>query len=196
MAFDQPNVVPAGFEAARQLFQTENLPLPYIPATLEPDLREISPWVYGTRADTPTLYDFNWFVEEVQTRPVADYVLFGHAGHGINSWAMHYFLVWGGLALFIQSAWGGAYMDKAESTQTYTTRLAQSEMLFQAVQKAHQQEHLPYSARLIVAVSDFYKSRWLVLPHLEPSPLTLDDERWQEDPNTLTAALKAIRRIA
>ena len=57
------------------------------------------------------------FIEEALSNPDREYVAVGHAGHGINSYAMHYFLVYGPVALFAQLPWGGAYMDSTETAR-------------------------------------------------------------------------------
>ena len=44
-------------------------------------------------------------MQEAGTEPVADYLLLGHAGHGIQSYAIHYYVVRGPLALFLQIGW-------------------------------------------------------------------------------------------
>lgn len=145
---------------AQQLFSAAGLPCPYVPTEMRAQVARLEEWVYGTRADTSSLYDLGWFVREVGTTPVKDYVLFGQAGHGLNSWAMHYYLVHGRLALFLQLAWGGAYESSAETTQTVSEHLAQAEALSHAVDIAQQQGRFDPAERLIVIASDFYGSSW------------------------------------
>lgn len=43
-----------------------------------------------------------------------EYLLFGHAGHGINSYAIHYYLVRGSLRVCLQVSWGGVFSNDAE----------------------------------------------------------------------------------
>lgn len=47
---------------------------------------------------------------------VGDYVAVSHAGHGVNSYAITYHLVYRELALFAQVGWGGIYMDVRKTT--------------------------------------------------------------------------------
>lgn len=145
---------------AQQLFSAAGLPCPYVPTEMRAQVARLEEWVYGTRADTSSLYDLGWFVREVGTTPVEDYVLFGQAGHGLNSRAMHYYLVRGRLALFLQLAWSGAYENRAETTQVVSARLAQAEALSQTVEIAQHQSRFNPSERLIVVASDFYGSNW------------------------------------
>jgi hypothetical protein len=48
---------------------------------------------------------------EVLLGSAPEYVAVSHAGHGANSYALNYHLVLGGLAVFVQAPWGGAYVD-------------------------------------------------------------------------------------
>lgn len=175
----------ASWEQARQQFAAERLPFPPIPAELADQGRQLGPWLFGTRPGTPSLYHLDWFVEEAAGQP-ADYLLFGHAGHGINSWGMHYYLVRGPLALFLQCAWGGAYMDRAASTTALAARLTLAGQLIKAAEAACLAGRLILPKRLIVVYSDFYGARWqLTYPGDE-------DGVWQEGPLTLEEALAAI----
>jgi hypothetical protein len=153
---------PAGgaLEEAQQLFSQAELPFPYVPDEMRGKVARIQEWMYGTRADTPNLYDLGWFVHEAATQPVQDYLLFGHAGHGVNSWAMHYYLARGQLALFIQSAWGGAYEDEAAARRKLVDRWAHIERLIRAVEEARRGGRLSPAERLIVVVSDFSGFTW------------------------------------
>jgi hypothetical protein len=143
---------------AKELFAKEGLPFPPIPEDLAPHVVELGPWVYGTRA-VPNLYRFEFFVTEVEKEGVPDYVVFGHAGHGFNSWAIHYYLVHGSLALLLQLAYGGAMMDNREKAQDMARVFAATGDLIRAVDDATGNgRQLP--GRLTVAASDFYGSRW------------------------------------
>jgi hypothetical protein len=46
-----------------------------------------------------------------------DYVAVNHSGHGVNSYAITYQLVYRGLAIFTQVAWGGIYTDNAAAAR-------------------------------------------------------------------------------
>ena len=50
-------------------------------------------------------------VDEVVKEDLEDYVAVSHAGHGVNSYSINYALVSGSLGLFLQTLWGGVYMD-------------------------------------------------------------------------------------
>jgi hypothetical protein len=66
-------------------------------------------------------YALDYYLHEPYS---ADYAIVAHAGHWVNSYAMHYYLVAGRLRLFLQVPWGGANGDRKEDTEY--TRLAQT----------------------------------------------------------------------
>ncbi|MEB3355620.1 MAG: hypothetical protein VKK04_02655 [Synechococcales bacterium] len=170
---------------AQALFATEGLPFPHIPAEMHDTFCLLAPWVYSTRTDIPDPYGIAQFVEEVSTQPVADYVVLGHTGHGINSYAMHYYLVRGSLALFLQIAWGGAYTDNDKAVEKMATAYAQAEQLAAAIEAAK----LSPSERLIVVISDFYGSRWTHLDGTKDPKVFRTDVDWQTDRNVLQKVL-------
>lgn len=99
---------------AASQFASAQLPFPYTPEVLAPRLRAINDWIFSTRDDDRTPYAIDDFVDEFLAHPqLSPYLMFGHDGHGMNSYAMHYFLVYERVALFDQLAWGGVYMDNA-----------------------------------------------------------------------------------
>ena len=42
-----------------------------------------------------------------------------HVGHGVNSYSLNFRFALGGLAIFAQTGWGGAYMNSEEQTRTW-----------------------------------------------------------------------------
>jgi hypothetical protein len=175
----------SSLDKARELFASEGLPFPYIPAEMHGAFRQLSPWVYSTRTDIPSPYSIARFVEEVGTQPIADYVLLGHAGHGINYYAMHYYLVRGSLGMFLQIAWGGAYTDNDKAIEEMATAYTQAEQLVAAIEAAE----LSASERLIVVISDFYGSRWTHLDGTKDPEAFHTDVNWQTDSDVLQKVL-------
>ncbi len=49
--------------------------------------------------------------DEAKGPQVHDYAVLSHSGHGVNSYAIQYYLVLGGLRAFLHLGWGGVYMD-------------------------------------------------------------------------------------
>jgi len=101
---------PNGVADATALFRTEGLELPFVPPELARRFRQRDRWCFASRQVRVSPYKFEHYVDE--TDAVSDYVLIAHAGHGVNSYAIHYYLVHGLLRLFLQIHWGGVYQDR------------------------------------------------------------------------------------
>ena len=178
-------------QEARYLFAQAGLPFPLVPAEMRPAFAKIKDWVYGTRSNVPWLYEIRQYVLEVATEPVADYLLLGHAGHGIQSWAMHYYLVRGPLALFLQIAWGGAYMEEKEAAREISLRFAQAEELIQAVAVAQRKGSFQPDERLVVVFTEFYDSYWTRITGIQDRDSFPTGTRHQSD-DVLRAALSEV----
>jgi len=150
---------PPNIQTAHSLFAIEGLILPFVPASLQTDFKELAEWVYGTRDNTPPLYNIRHFVQEAEAG-TDDYVLIGHDGHGVNSYAMHYYLVYGAINLFIQMSWGGAYTDNAKAAKRISNVFAQAEKLVKTAISLQQTGTLQ-DDRFMVILSNLYdQDRW------------------------------------
>ena len=98
-------------EKARQLFQSSGLAFPEIPQDLAARLKERGEWLFSTREIEVSPYDLDYYVDECEDASVEDYALLSHSGHGVNSYAIQYYLVYGDLRMFLHLRWGGVYMD-------------------------------------------------------------------------------------
>lgn len=157
----------SAIEELRLLFESAELIAPPVPAPLEPYLRERERWAFATREIDPmAMYSFDRYLLEAVAASVDDYVAVSHAGHGANSYGLNYHLVYGPIAVFAQTGWGGAYMDAEESAAEVGRQFTQCAELI-AITEASL-EHLPTPpARLIVAESTFRESgvcKWLDRP--------------------------------
>jgi len=150
-----------GVADARERFAKANLPFPPIPPDLQPRLEALDDFLFGTRHDGPRPYSLQWYVDElVAGSSVAPYVLTGHDGRGMNSWAIHYLLVHGPLGVFDQIPWGGAYSDDVAAVQLMKVHWTQITDLLGAVEAAAARGLLAADERYIVVCSDFFGSRW------------------------------------
>ncbi len=146
-----------GLEKAKRLFHKAGLSFPAIPEALAGRLEEMGQWLFSTRPVDNSPYCLQEYVREVEESQVEDYALLSHAGHGVNSYALHYYLVNGPLRMFLQLGWGGVYMDaEADAASirdcfSMVDRIIQSAYRFQA------------GERLTIVVSSFYGS-FLLLP--------------------------------
>lgn len=105
-------------------------------------------------------YAFEEYVHTGTKHGVRDSLVLAHAGHGVNSYALHYYLVRNPLCLLLQIPWGGAYMDSAESRGTVNRCLSLAENLVAAVEQASHAKLFRRGDRVIVVASDFYGGFW------------------------------------
>ncbi|MCB9761866.1 MAG: hypothetical protein H6739_18700 [Alphaproteobacteria bacterium] len=165
---------------AQALFQQHDLPWIPLPGDLERSLRAVSPFVWSTREPLPaTPYDLDVWVEEVLDDPAQDYALIGHAGHGVNSWALHIYCARGPLALFLQVGFGGAYQREAD-TRKVLGFLA--ERCGPLLTRADACAGGP--VRVVLVVSGLSGVRWR---------LTEPGAAWQEEGDPYAAAAAALR---
>lgn len=170
----------SGWEDLVATFTSAGVPVPPIPAALKPHLDRRDEWFWSTREmDRSELYDPRLINEEA-TYPVPDYVAIAHVGHGVNSYFVTYQGVFGPVALFAQTGWGGgAYMDNAEQTAKLA---AQFESIAKVLDLA---ESWPEIARL--------GHRLLVE---ESTPKDIDICTWLELDGRSQSGLGLLRRTA
>jgi len=111
-----------GIQRAKALFYRSNLFFPSIPEELAIKLEELGEWAFSTprttvneREYSHNPYNLREFIREVEETNVEEYAILCHSGHGINSYALHYYLVYHSLEMFLQLNWGGVYIDKKKS---------------------------------------------------------------------------------
>jgi hypothetical protein len=153
-------------ERARDLFKGAGLDLPPIPEELRRNFKERDRWCFSSRPVKIWPYLFRDYVKEAESKRVSDYVLLAHAGHGVNSYAIHYYVVRGSLRLFLQLAWGGIYEDQRETTMAVNECFKLTGRLLELVEKKTPR-NLPPDARMLIAASDFYGWRWLRSGNIE-----------------------------
>lgn len=147
-------------EKARSVFAAARLPFPPVPAELEAGFRAIDKWDYHSGPGLGMPYNLRACVEAACLPDRPSSLVLAHAGHGINSYAMHYYLVRGALRLLLQIGWGGVYMqhDKcaAEMLECYDT----ARLLIDAMARAEASGRLGGGRYLLVVGSNFYGSSW------------------------------------
>ena len=170
-------------------FLEQQLPIPILPGEIAQRIRRVAPWMWTSRESWTSPYDLSAWLSEVLKHPTEDYVMIGHAGHGMNSYALHYYLVYGPLAVFAQFHWGGAYTDQSRTVLSLSRLYEAVESMLTGIAAAVREGRLPESARLIVKQSDFAGHGWRLLE----SPSESEDlESLQEAKDGLAAAQKAI----
>jgi hypothetical protein len=113
--------------------------MPPVPRRLRPRLREVERWVYSSRDLPGSPYEIGECIDDAVSTDVGDYVVVAHAGHGINSWGLHYFLVYSSLLLFVRVAWGGVYTDAARATATANAAFKACRTIVEAAAKVEGQ---------------------------------------------------------
>jgi len=143
-------------EKARDLFQGAGLAFPTVPGQFAAGLKEQSKWLFSTRELEMSPYFLQHYVQEGDQAPEA-YVVLAHSGHGVNSYAIQYYLVSGPLRLFLHLGWGGVYMNReAAASKIRECFLVADEI----VPVAMRSEKFAPGERLTIVGSDFYGSYW------------------------------------
>ena len=147
---------------AKRFFRDQGLAFPKLPDKLASRLKERGNWTFSTRIidldNYMSPYNLDYYVEEFENNHVEDYAVLSHSGHGINSYAIQYYLVYGRLGLFLHLGWGGVYMDADNESTKIRECFLLADQIVLAVKNL---ESLGGKDRLLVVVSDFYGSYWL-----------------------------------
>jgi hypothetical protein len=116
------NAAMTGWQSLAESFERERLPVPAVPTDLRPALRQREFWCWATReVSSSDMYLFRPYpVHGVFAGHATDYIAVNHSGHGVNSYAITYQLVYRGLAIFTQVEWGGIYTDNDAAARRLT----------------------------------------------------------------------------
>jgi hypothetical protein len=145
-------------EKARNLFRDAGLALPTIPEELAARLKERGRWLFSTRLLDMSPYNLQHYVDEAERTPSRDYAVLSHSGHGVNSYAIQYYLVQEALRMFLHLGWGGAYMDATKAAAAIRDCFSMADKIVPAAQTVGR---FKAGERLLVVASDFYGSYWL-----------------------------------
>jgi hypothetical protein len=94
----------------RRHMDEAGLPRPPVPAVLVPGLQCLGPWHWSTYEERTSPYDHLADVDAAVRAPL-DGLVVAHAGHGRQSWAMHYVLTLGPVSVLLQVPFGGMLAD-------------------------------------------------------------------------------------
>lgn len=152
-------------ESARALFSSNDLAFPPLPSVYADQLQEIGDNLYATTPIPDGPYNIDLFANAISESGMDEnYVLLGMDGRGINSWAMHYYIVQPGLALFIQKAWGGAYIDAASARQKMADAFNWAKDVQDRVGSLNGAGRIKPGFHLALQTSDFAGARWACVP--------------------------------
>lgn len=145
-------------DRARSLFAEAGLPFPLIPEEFVSAFRQVGEWQFATCDLETWPYRFREYVQRATDGPVPNSVVIAHAGHGVNSYAIHYYVLQKPLYLFVQIGWGGVYMNGDEAVADLKRCFNLSARLLASMPKGIRAGRVSGDDRLIVAASDFYGS--------------------------------------
>lgn len=175
---------PSGFSLAQQFFDSQQLVLPFIPDEKKDHIQYLDPGVYGTEKIEDSLYDLPKYLKGALSDKVHTFVLFGFAGHGISSHAMHYYAVSDHLALFFQKGFGNAQRDVQDEREKVNGVFHSAQFFFDTMNKAVKAGKVPEGKRLFVVISDMHPCGW---GWVEGSPGKIPEENWTRTPDFLQA---------
>jgi hypothetical protein len=140
---------------ARLLFRKAGLAFPTIPKPLAAAMKQRHEWCFSTRELEMSPYNLQHYVQESHGA-IGDYAVLCHSGHGVNSYAIQYYLVYRLLRMFLHLGWGGVYMD----TDAATSKIRACFSLAEKIVPAATTDKLAAGQRLTIVASDFYGSYW------------------------------------
>lgn len=153
---------------ARKLFEAEGLIFLYIQDDLTNKLKEVDYWVFATRDVEDSPYGIEAYIDEADSEEVGEYAIIAHSGHGWNSYALQYYLIYDKLEMFLHLAWGGVYMDHELTTKHANKCFMKASRIIELVQ---QSDKIPDFLRLRVIVSDYYGSDWYFVSSIDPEEM-------------------------
>ena len=106
-----------------------------VPAVFEEWLRPLGPHTFTTRGDDVRPNDLHRLRQELEGE-VDDYLLLGADGHGTVSWAYHWHVVQGPVAILLQVTWGGVDRPVPEDTARVRDLVQQADVLRRDVLRA------------------------------------------------------------
>lgn len=168
-----------------ELFATEKLPLPGLPAALMQRLLQVGPQLWASESGLPHPEDLPQWIRLAQ-RHDGELLQIGFSGRGINSWSLHLNLVQKGLAVFLQCRWGNAYDDAAVSRRRIEGVMGFIDMMLLRCAKPEANALVESGERLIVCFADHFPSRW---------QWRSEGDQWHQDGDfTLLAAVGSLDR--
>ena len=139
-------------------YEAKKLALPYVPDHLVAAVQQVeSRYLFATEPSLPLQPDFvpGWVqaimapdTDEQRQLMQRDYLFFGEAGYGVNSFFFYYYLHWGPVYLFYNHPFGGIYQDAA------ATRInADMDRIAASIPRCIERPFAPGEAAIIIADS-------------------------------------------
>lgn len=178
-------------KALKAMLDEQGLPMPEIPKALLENLKQSSDFIFSTRDNkTPSPYDLMYFVNELQNKEIKDYIVVGIAGHGTSSWALHFYLVEGSIAFFLQSRWGDAIYDSETTRDKIIGGFEVMKFFYSVINEAKKSGKLAKDKQLVIIESDFLGRKWA----WRTKGSKIKDVDWKTEEPTLVHALNSISK--
>lgn len=138
-------------DQARHQLRKASLAFPPLPDELAAHFQRFGPWWWGTRElNAFEMYLFGGIVgADGIEGPPPDYMALCHAGHGVNSYALNYQLVFRPVAIIFQVGWGGIYGDKAKEAARFRRQCELAAGLVDVATKVRQRPGMSTDVALI-----------------------------------------------
>lgn len=136
------------------LWHKHSLLTPAIPRGLQNTVR-VYDITHVATAETPAPMDdyrYDITLNYLQT-VIPDQYSISHAGHGLNSYALNFRLVYGDLALLVQTAFGGVYGDLDDDKAAWNEYMAKLKPALARVSNNGSSE--PKQRKVLVSFSNF-----------------------------------------
>eukprot|EP01122_Echinamoeba_exundans_P000738 TRINITY_DN10670_c0_g1_i1.p1 TRINITY_DN10670_c0_g1~~TRINITY_DN10670_c0_g1_i1.p1 ORF type:complete len:213 (+),score=20.38 TRINITY_DN10670_c0_g1_i1:3-641(+) len=158
----------------RKFFEEKcaNMTPPFIPDDLKPFLKLSSPGVWIADPDDASHSLYRSASEELQNAIKRDeasedsngvrWIAVGHSGHGINSWAMHYYIAYKPLYIMWAMSFGGAYSDANEDSPRVSAGFEVIKKIFERTQLLVKQGKIEMTDCISHETDPFAESRWQV----------------------------------
>ncbi|MFO1056966.1 MAG: hypothetical protein U1E53_08360 [Dongiaceae bacterium] len=168
------------------LLPMQGVPFPPVPTEMVDAVRMLGRWQFGTRPLRRALLDIDLWVSEAAAEAPAAYLVFGHDGHGIAGQAIHYYLVVGHLALFLQE--GLDTLADTPGLPMLAAAFAALPNLLERFEQARTQGLIDADERWVLVDSDRAGQRWARLTGSRSPPAWQDRGR-----HPIAAALSRLR---
>lgn len=157
------------------LLPAQGVPFPPVPPELADAVRVLGRWRFGTRPLDRPLLDIEGWVAEAVARAPATYLVFGHDGYGIAGQAIHYYLVTGPLAVFLQER-----LDALADTPSFpmlAAAFAALPALLDRLEQAQARGRIGGDERWVLVDSTLTRRGWARLAGAGGAPTWRDEGR-------------------
>lgn len=186
---DKPELIFTDLDNARQLFKKAGLDPPTIPDVLAKRIKQREEMLFSTRVIPMSPNFSSFYVDEVNNNKVGDYALISYSRNGASWMAIHYYLVFGPLRMFLELGRGGMYTDD-EGDAIQVAKIRECFLLADKIVPASM-AMCKANDRLTIFCSDFHGSYW-VAPGQGPQ----EEKKYLDRPaEVLGEALQWLRSI-